>query len=132
VSFLPADRLPTDPDGLERRREARAILSASEAFLTHPAFVHRAALSVLAKLMTDDAVPPRERRRAAEILARIELEGRRDLANFACVKEMVLRELGLSQAPGAQAVAIAQTVMKLEIVRETDWRDGGEREAAGG
>jgi hypothetical protein len=113
-------------------KEARTVLLAYEAFLAHPVFLHRVDLNVLAKLMTDDRVPARERRRAAEVVARLELEARRQIAEISCVKEQVLEQLGIAPSPTAQAIAVAQTVTKVEIVRETDWRDGGEREAAGG
>ncbi len=126
MSHLPAQRPPDDPAALDRRREAQAVLDGLHGMLDHPVLAHRAALSVLARVMTDESVPARERRRAAEAVLRFELEVRRRLADLLCVKEQVLDGLGIAPPPaaGAQAVAVAQAVTRIEIVRSDDWRDG--------
>src|SRR5262245_4940604 len=122
--MFPPDRLPQDIDSVELRKEARALLDAYEALLAHPAFVHRVGVSVLAKIAADEQVPPRERRRAAEVLGRLHLLAMKQFAELAGVREQVLDRLGLSPPPaGPAAVAVAQVSTKVEIVREKDWRD---------
>ena len=123
MSFESLDRLPKDPAALALRKEARASLDAYEAFLAHPAFVHRIDLSVLAKLATDENVPARERRRAAEVLVKAHLQANRELADLTCVKEQILDQLGIAPGAPPAAVNLTQVNTKIEIVREADWRD---------
>lgn len=124
MTFLPADRLPPDSQALALRKEARAVLDAYEAFLGHPAFVHRVDLSILAKIAADENAPLRERRRAAEVLAHLRLRVLEQVSTLTCVKEQILEQLGIAPAPAAAtAVAIAQAITRIEVVREKDWRD---------
>ena len=123
MSFLPADRLPVDPAALELRKEARASLDAYEAFLAHPAFVHKVDLNVLAKLATGDGVSDREKRRAAEIILKARMQAQREIADLTCVKEQVLDQLGLSSSAAPTSVNLTQVNTKIEVVREADWRD---------
>lgn len=114
------DRLPEDPDGLELRREVRATLDAYNAFLKSPAFQHNLDLAVLTKIAGDETVPPRERRRAAEVLAKLRLEAMAAVAELSAVRQQVLRELGLEETP--KATHLTQVNTKIEIVRADDWR----------
>lgn len=120
MSYLPADRLPEDPEALALRRDARATLDAYAAFLSSPAFQHNMDLAVLTKIAGDDKVPFRERRRAAEVLAKLRLQAMEALADLSAVRAQVLRELGLEEGP--KAVSMTQVNTKIEIVRSDDWR----------
>ena len=120
MTFLPADRLPDRPDALAARSEARAILDAYRAFLGSPAFQHMIDVAVLTKIAGDDAMPPRERRRAAEMLATFRLKALEALASITGVREQVLQELGIDTS--MKAVALTQVNTRIEIIRKDDWR----------
>lgn len=111
MSVFSPDRLPKDPDQAELRKEARATLAAYKAFLDSPAFVHRVDIAVLTKIATNESMPVRERRRAAEVLGRLYLDALGKVA-----------ELTAPQAGPATAIAVAQVNQRIEIVREDDWR----------
>ena len=120
MSIFSPDKLPQDSSLAEFKRDARATLDAYAAFLKSPAFQHNIDLAVLTKIAGDEAVPFRERRRAAEVLARLRLQAMEALADLSAVREQVKRELGLEDAP--KAVSLTQVNQKIEIVRSDDWR----------
>lgn len=102
------------------KRDARTTLDAYAAFLKSPAFQHNMDLAVLTKIAGDEAVPFRERRRAAEVLAKLRLQAMAALADLSAVREQVMRELGLEDGP--KSVSLTQVNTKIEIVRADDWR----------
>lgn len=120
MSTFSPERLPRDADLAALRREVRATLDAYAAFLQSPAFLHNIDVAVLTKIAGDENVPHRERRRAAEALAKLRLQAMEALAELAGVRQQVLRELGLEDGP--RAVAVTQVNQKIEIVRMDDWR----------
>lgn len=119
-------------EGFALRSDARAALAAFEALLAHPVFEHKIDLSVLAKIATDEHAPLRERRRAAEVLLGFRMRAMDAVAGMTCVKEQTLDGLGLSStAIAPTAVAVAQTVTKIEITREDDWRSAATSDGRG-
>ena len=120
MSVFSPDSLPENPEAAELRRDARATIAAYRAFLSNPAFVHNVDLAVLAKVAADEDVAPRERRRAAEMLARYRLMAMEALASLTGAKEQSLDKLGLQ--PTQRALALTQVNTKIEIVRADDWR----------
>jgi hypothetical protein len=99
VSLVPANRLPSDPDRLEARREARAILDAYKGFLAAPAFAQNVDLNVLTKMAADEKTPPREKRRAAEMLMAFRFKAMEQIASLSATREQVMQELGIDLAP---------------------------------
>jgi hypothetical protein len=124
MGFLPAERLPDDPERLALRKDAQTTLQAYQEFLRQPAFQHRVDIKVLTAIAGDASMPPRERRRAAEMLGTLYLKALEKVAELSCAREQALNVLGIDT--GAKAVAVAQVVNKIEIVREADWRSGAE------
>lgn len=96
VTFLPADKLPDDPERLELRKDAQVVLQAYRECLKHPAFRSRIDLAVLTRIATTEAMPARERRKAATMLATIFNQSVDQLAKASGVREQVLGRLGLS------------------------------------
>ena len=125
MSYLPAERL-RDPEVMELRRDARAVIDAYRAYLENPAFVHNVDLVVLAKIAADSEMAPRERRRAAEVLGRYRLMALQALGELTAAREQTHEKLGLQ--PNAQAVALTQINQRIEIVRADDWRAAPEIE----
>ena len=129
MSTVSTERLPDLSGPMETRRDARATLAAYEAFLEHPAFAHRVDLAVLTKIATDEHMPVRERRRAAEALGLLRLRAMALIADLGGVREQILDELGVVPSrSGVTNVSVTQVnaPMKVEIVREDDWRGGGD------
>ena len=120
MSLLPPEDVPKDLVAAGLRQKARATLDAYAALLKNPAFQHNLDLAVLTKIAGDESVPFRERRRAAEVLAKIRLQAMEALADLSGVRAQVLRELGLEEGP--TTVAMTQVNTKIEIVRADDWR----------
>ena len=120
MGLMPLDKLPHDPDRLALRNDARTTLAAYRSFLANPAFIHRIDLAVLTKIAGDEAMPVRERRRAAEMLGKLFVQVMGKMADLACVREQTMDELGLDDKP--TAVAVTQVNTKVEIVRQDDWR----------
>ena len=94
MSYLPAERL-RDPEVMELRRDARAVIDAYRAYLENPAFVHNVDLVVLAKIAADSEMAPRERRRAAEVLGRYRLMALQALGELTAAREQTHEKLGL-------------------------------------
>ena len=101
-------------------REAHDVIEGYRAYLQSPAFEHQVDLHVLVKIAGDDAQPIRERRRAAEVLARLRLEAMRAIAELTGTREQSLDVLGIKQGP--QSLALTQVNQKIEVVRAKDWR----------
>lgn len=119
MTFLPADRLPHDPDTLHARKDAQATLRAYAAFLADPAFTHRVDLKVLTAIAGDPKMPVRERRRAAEILGKLFLQALDKAADLGCVREQVLQSLGIDPSPrGATTVAVDARTVNVEADRD--------------
>lgn len=121
MTYLPADRLPSDADALALRRETQATLDAYRAFLKDPAFLMRVDTKVLTAIAGDPKMPIRERRRAAEVLGTLYLRALEQIGNAIGVREASLQAQGIDPSP--HAVAVAQTVTRIEIVRDKSWRE---------
>lgn len=100
--------------------EALAAIESYRTFLASPAFQHQIDLAVLVKIAGDDRADPRERRRAAEVLAKLRLQAMEGLASLTGAREKALDSMGLK--PGGSAVALTQVNQSIEIVRASDWR----------
>lgn len=100
---------------------AKRLIEGYEALLASPAFEHKVDLAVLAKLATSEAVPPRERLRAAEVLATTRARLMETLAGLLCVRDQSLDALGLT--PKALPHSLTQVNQRIEIVRAADWRN---------
>lgn len=119
MTFLPANRLPNDPDALAVRKDAQATLKAYAAFLADPAFTHRVDLKVLTAIAGDSKMPVRERRRAAEILGKLFLTALDQAADLGCVREQVMLSLGIDPRPGAgTTVAVDARTVHVEADRD--------------
>ena len=102
-------------------RQVESTLAAYTAFLQSPAFQHNVDIAVLTKIAGDESVSHRERRLAAEALAKLRLQAMEALADLSGVRAQVLRDLGLDETPQA-TVALTQVNQRIEIVRKDDWR----------
>ena len=100
--------------------EAMAAIEAYRAFLASPAFQHQIDLAVLVKIAGDERADARERRRAAEVLAKLRLQAMEGLASLTGAREKALDQLGLKAGPST--VALTQVNQTVEIVRAADWR----------
>lgn len=118
MTFLPASRLPSDPDALAVRKDAQATLRAYAAFLADPAFTHRVDLKVLTAIAGDSKMPVRERRRAAEILGKLFLTALDQAADLGCVREQVMLSLGIDPRPGGTTVAVDARTVHVEADRD--------------
>ena len=101
-------------------REARATIESYRTYLNSPAFQHSIDLAVLVKIAGDEKQPIRERRRAAEVLAKLRLDAMDALATLTGTREQSLEVLGIKQGP--QSLALTNVQQKIEIVRAKDWR----------
>ena len=110
----------TGPDAAHLEGEARATIEAYRAYLNSPAFQHSIDLAVLVKIAGDDRADIRERRRAAEVLAKLRLQAMEALAELTGTREQSLDRLGLKVGP--QTLALTQVNQQIEIVRAKDWR----------
>ena len=104
----------------ELERQALATIESYRAFLDSPAFQHSIDIAVLVKIAGDDNADIRERRRAAEVLAKLRLQAMEALAELTGTREQSLDRLGLKAGP--HTVALTQVNQKIEIVRASDWR----------
>lgn len=97
-------------------------VAALRALLAHPAMAQDVGLNVLARMALDDKIPPREKRRCAEVLAHLKLKAVEVAAHVTGAREQHLRALGISSGP--QEVNVTQHNTKIEIIREgaRDWR----------
>ncbi len=117
--------LPADADrskeALALVQQANAAVEAASAMLSSTVFERQIPIALLTKLASDESVPVRERRRSAEVLARLQLKLIETLAEISGSKEQRLKELGLTAAGD---VHLTQVNTKIEIVREGggDWR----------
>jgi hypothetical protein len=117
MSGFDAKKLPVDPDGLELRRTARATIAAFEAILKHAAFVSNLDFSVLAAIAADPKSPPRERRRAAEVLAAFRIKTLDKIADLSAAREQSLNLLGLDADRGTRGMHLVINVGVPEVVR---------------
>jgi hypothetical protein len=104
----------------ELRDQGKEVIDAYRAFLASPAFAHSLDIAVLVKIAGDDQQPIKERRRAAEVLAKLRLQAMEALAELTGTREQSLDVLGLQQGP--QSLALTQVHQQIEIVRAADWR----------
>ncbi len=111
-----------DPEGDDDELEQRALdsIEAYRAFLDTPAFQHNLDVAVLTKIAGDEKNDIRERRRAAEVLAKLRLQAMEALSELTGAREVALDRLGLK--PGPQSLALTQVNQSIEIVRAKDWR----------
>jgi hypothetical protein len=109
------------PDTADLEREAREAIDGYRTYLASPAFQHQLDIAVLVKIAGDEAVDVRERRRAAEALAKLRLDAMGALASLTAAREHRLDALGLKTGP--QSLALTQVNQKIEIVRAKDWRN---------
>ena len=112
--------LARGPEPADLEREARTTIEAYRAYLDSPAFQHSIDLAVLVKIAGDDKADIRERRRAAEVLAKLRLQAMEALAELTGTREQSLDRLGLKTGP--HTLALTQVNQKIEIVRAKDWR----------
>jgi hypothetical protein len=105
---------------MDLEAEAMGAIEAYRTFLASPAFQHQIDLAVLVKIAGDDKADPRERRRAAEVLAKLRLQAMEGLASLTGAREKALDAMGLK--PGGGTLALTQVSQTIEIVRATDWR----------
>ena len=112
----------TGPDAAHLEDEARATIEAYRAYLSSPAFQHSIDLAVLVKIAGDDTVDIRERRRAAEVLAKLRLQAMEALADLTGTREQSLDRLGLKTGPHTLALTQVNH-QQIEIVRAKDWRN---------
>lgn len=105
---------------MDLEAEAMAAIESYRTFLASPAFQHQIDLAVLVKIAGDDKADPRERRRAAEVLAKLRLQAMEGLASLTGAREKALDAMGLK--PGGGTLALTQVNQTIEIVRATDWR----------
>ena len=108
------------PDAMRLRQEVESTIEAYRAYLASPAFQHSVDLMVLVKIAGDERADIRERRRAAEVLAKLRLQAMEGLADLTGVREQALDALGLKAGP--QTLALTQVNQQIEIVRAKDWR----------
>jgi len=121
VSAQPPEAESLAPDAAHLEREAKATIESYRAFLASPAFQHSVDLMVLVKIAGDDSADLRERRRAAEVLAKLRLQAMEALADLTGTREQSLDRLGLKTGP--QTLALTQVNQRIEIVRANDWRN---------
>ncbi|MCA9313862.1 MAG: hypothetical protein H6806_03420 [Planctomycetes bacterium] len=105
---------------MDLEAEAMAAIEAYRSFLSSPAFHHSVDLAVLVQIAGDTKADPRERRRAAEVLAKLRLQAMEGLASLTGAREKALDQLGLK--PGPSTLALTQVNQTVEIVRASDWR----------
>ena len=124
-SRLPAEPRAEEDADLVLRTDAKAAIEAARALLAAPVFERQIPIALLTKLASDDKVPVRERRRAAEVLANLQVKLIAMVGELTGTKEHRLRELGIDAAP--QEVNLTQVNNRIEIIREgaADWRDVG-------
>lgn len=129
MTLVPAVPDPAARPPVALTPEQGAALADLHAFLAHPVNARHVGLTMLAKYATDPTMPARDRRHAAETLARLEVQALQLRASLSGLRETTTE--GLATAAGASAVAVARVeqTTRIEIIRETDWRDGGDREA---
>ena len=111
---------PVSPDTAHLEGEARATIEAYRAYLDSPAFQHSIDLAVLVKIAGDENADIRERRRAAEVLAKLRLQAMDALAELTGTREQSLDRLGLKVGP--HTLALTQVNQQIEIVRANNWR----------
>lgn len=100
--------------------EALASIEKYKDFLATPAYEHGLDVAVLVKIAGDSNVDVRERRRAAEVLAKLRLQAMEGLASLTGARELALEKLGLKVGP--TAVSLTNVNQRIEIVRASDWR----------
>ncbi len=115
------DARSVGPEPADLEREAKATIEAYRAYLNSPAFQHSVDLMVLVKIAGDDSADIRERRRAAEVLAKLRLQAMQGLAELTGTREQSLDRLGLKTGP--HTIALTQLNQRIEVVRATDWRN---------
>lgn len=87
--------------------DVRATLAAYQALLKLPAFEHSVDVNVLTRIATTEALPVKEKRRAAEMLATIRLKAMDRVSEITAAREQVLKALGLDVAT-MKALAVTQ------------------------
>ena len=122
--FSPA-RLPEDPERAAAVENARLTLKAVNAILALPVFVHNIPIAILTKMATDSTLPKREQRAAAATLLAFLGRFTELQASLSGAHELALSDLGLAPSTAPTSVSLTQVnqVPKIEVVRESDWRD---------
>lgn len=105
---------------MDLEAQAMDAIESYRTFLSSPAFQHQIDLAVLVKIAGDEKMDPRERRRAAEVLAKLRLQAMEGLASLTGAREKALDSMGLKQGPST--LALTQVNQTVEIVRASDWR----------
>lgn len=109
------------PEAVRLNAEADATIERYKSYLTSPAFEHSVDLMVLVKIAGDENADIRERRRAAEVLAKLRLQAMEGLADIVAARDQTLDRLGIKTGPAA-ALSMTQVNNRIEIVRAEDWR----------
>jgi hypothetical protein len=113
VSILKPEQLEGG-ESFEALVDARVTLKAYQAFLEQPGFVHNIDVAVLTKIAANDKLPPREQRRAAEMMATLRLKALDCVAQLTGAREQILKALGLDIAT-MKALAITQVNTSVQV-----------------
>lgn len=124
-----SDDAPAPDDAERLRSEADAAIERYKAYLDSPTFQHGMDVAVLTKIAGDDSADLRERRRAAEILAKLRLQAMEGLAELVAAREQTMDRLGIKT--GGPSVQLNQVSNRIEIVRACDWRNAAPLEDGG-
>lgn len=95
MSDLP---VPAADHAAVRREEARQAAERIRALLATGPFEHHLGVNALAKIIADPNSPPREKRRAGEVLAKLESDLRQFEAQLSGSRDLALADLGIDAA----------------------------------
>ncbi len=128
MTVFSPERLPADPTRAVAVNDARLVVQTCRSLLGQAAFVHNLPVAVLSKIAADDKLPVRERRHAAHLLALYQVKLLELLAQVTGARELALAELAVADASVAPTVNVTQVnqATKIEILRDDDWRAGGD------
>ena len=116
MADLPAKADDAPERALAPHRDAEAAVEAARSMLASAVFERQVPIALLTKLASDESVPVRERRRCAEVLARLQLKLIETVAQITGAKEQRLKQMGIDAAAGD--VHMTQVNNRIEIVRE--------------
>jgi hypothetical protein len=117
-----SDRPPESDDTQRLREEADAAIDRYKSYLQSPTFQHSLDVAVLTKIAGDEKADIRERRRAAEVLAKLRLQAMEGLASLVAARDQTLDRLGIRTGSGP-SLSMTQVNNRIEIVRASDWRN---------
>ncbi len=112
MTVLSPDRLPRDPERAALAADARIAVEAAKAMLALPIFAQNFPAQMLAKMAADPKVSHRDQGNCLRTLMLAQLKATEIVASAAA-----------PPAARAEAVAVAQAVTRIEVVRADDWRE---------